>query len=95
MRYKYLNIIEIISILFVVWLTFIFMLLFIDIYIVPLQLPLVDYVGRVIIGVTKVIIGVGLFVLWLFLWNYIVKKYFKKAINTIQREENRESGNLS
>lgn len=80
MRGKYRSTLEIGSILLVVWFTFIFMLLFLDIYIVPLQLPIIGYVGRVISGITKAMIGVGLFITWLFLWNYIVKRYFKRAI---------------
>ncbi|MFX1518949.1 MAG: hypothetical protein ACFFCD_03385 [Promethearchaeota archaeon] len=82
MGWKYRSALEIGSMLLVVWLTFIFILLFLDVYIVPLQLPIVDYVGRVITGITKAIIGVGLFITWLFLWNYIVKIYFKRAIKT-------------
>ena len=81
MGWKYRSALEIGSILLVVWLTFIFMLLFLDVYIVPLQLPIIGYVGRVITGIMKATIGVGFFITWLFLWNLIVKKYFKRAIN--------------
>ena len=80
MRCKYRSALEIGSILLVVWFTFIFMLLFLDIYIVPFQLPIIGYVGRVITGITKVTISVGLVITWLFLWNYIVKRYFKRAM---------------
>jgi len=82
MSWKYRNVLELGSILLAVWLTFISMLLFLDVYIVPLQLPISGYTGSVITGTTKVVIGVGLFITWLFLWNYIVKRYFKKAIKT-------------
>ena len=74
--------VEISSILFVVWLTFVFMLFSIDVYIVPFQFPLVGYMGRVITGIIKAVIGVGLFGIWLFLWNFIVKRYFKRAVKT-------------
>ena len=80
MRWKYSSAVEICGILFVVWLTFIFMLLFLEAYIVSLQLPIIGYVGRVITGITKVAIGVGLFITWLFLWNLFVKRYFKRTI---------------
>jgi hypothetical protein len=79
---KYRSALEIGSILLVVWLTFILMLLFLDVYIVPLQIPIIGYVGRVVTGITKSVIGVGLFITWLFLWNYVVKRYFKGAIKT-------------
>jgi hypothetical protein len=82
MGWKYRSALEIGIILLVVWLTFIFMLLFLDVYIVPLQLPIIGYVGRVITGIIKATIGVGFFITWLFLWNLAVKKYFKRAINT-------------
>jgi TM2 domain-containing membrane protein YozV len=82
MRWKYKSAFEIGGILLVVWLTLILILLFLDVYIVPLQLPIIGYVGRVITGITKVVIGVGFFIIWLFLWNYAVKGYFKRAIKT-------------
>ena len=82
MNWKYRSAIEIGSILLVVWLTLIFMLIFLDVYIVPLQLPIIGYIGRVITGIIKATIGVGLFIIWLFLWNYIVKRYFKGVLKT-------------
>ncbi|MFX1464968.1 MAG: hypothetical protein ACFFA5_00645 [Promethearchaeota archaeon] len=82
MKWKYISAIEISGILFVVWLTLLLMLLFIDVYIVPLQLPLIGYVGRVITGITKVAIGCGLFITWLFIWNKAVQKYFQNSIRT-------------
>lgn len=80
MRWKYRSALEIGSILFVVWVSFVLILLFLEVYIIPLQLPIIGYVGRVITGIIKAATGVGLFITWLFVWNHITKTYFKTAM---------------
>jgi len=80
MRWKYRSALEIGGILLIVWLSFILMLLFLEVYIIPLQLPIIGYVGRVITGIIRAATGVGLFITWLFVWNHIVKYYFKTAM---------------
>jgi len=80
MRWKYRSALEIGGIFLVVWLSLILILLFLEIYIIPFQLPIIGYVGRVITGIIKAAIGVGLFITWLFVWNHITKNYFRSAM---------------
>jgi hypothetical protein len=80
MGLKYRSALEIGGIFLIVWLSFILILLFLEVYIIPLQLPIIGYVGRVITGIIKAATGVGLFITWLFVWNHLVKNYFKTAM---------------
>lgn len=74
------RLLELCTLLLVVWLTFLTILLFLDVIVVPFEFPIIGYIGRVITGIVKVVIGVGLFITWLYLWNTMVKWYFRRAL---------------
>lgn len=74
-----------------VWVSMIFGLLVIHLYIVPLELP---GVGPIAIGVLKVTLSLSLAILWLWVWRRMVVAVFQRSMKEQQSyiRERRSNG---
>jgi len=64
----------------IVWITMLLGLIFIWKFIVPVSYPSESYFVQFVIGVFKVGVSSVLALIWLFLWNKLVKTYFWRTL---------------
>ena len=79
---------DIMGIMFFVWIFIIGGLIIIDQFIVPFSIPIEDLAWRITTGFLKVIFAVGIVIIWLFSWNRLVKWYYLKKRERTRPQEN-------
>jgi len=77
---NYKHIFNILGIMTIVWITMLLGLIFIWKFIVPVSYPSESYFVQFAIGVFKVGVSSVLALIWLFLWNKLVKTYFWRTL---------------